>query len=202
MIMEKANCLYLLYQILNKFSLNEEQPTTDTLDTISEYILKNNACRFSYDTTCYKVRIDEDYFIYFVYGAIGNEINVCYDYIEYKRIKRLIIFADVFDRYINNTIEEDPIGILGKSIYFEYFKKIFEVFILTYYPNYSQIPLTTAARSLYDKSPIYLTAKIINNKYGLEPEDQEYMRYKEIKHIVDEYSAELLCAGIYNIENI
>ena len=51
MIIEKANCLYLLYQILNKFSLNEEQPTTDTLDTISEYILKNNACRFSDDTT-------------------------------------------------------------------------------------------------------------------------------------------------------
>ena len=52
------------------------------IDDIIKLILQSNDCKFSSYVLARECKISDDYYLYLVSGAIGNDINQYYDYIE------------------------------------------------------------------------------------------------------------------------
>lgn len=108
----------------------------DKIDNLLKLILLNNGCKISDQVYGKSVFImDETYGIYFVIGAIGNDINKIYDLVDIDGMTYLVIFLDAFNGIDNNNTKEETNGItnyetlFGKSNYFMDICKLVDVFI-------------------------------------------------------------------------
>ena len=65
-------------------------------DPVFKLILQNNGCPLSDDPVYHEFTLKPDelnYKIIFMYGALGNKVNECFDYIEFFGSKILVIFS-------------------------------------------------------------------------------------------------------------
>ena len=197
------NSLYEFYNALKIF-FNEE-PSYGFKPIVSDQLLKlilmNNGCSFKPEAEYYTKQIITDYYVIIIKYAMGNSINEFFDYIEAYGAKNLVIFMDYFDNYIDNNFN-DPLNILGKSVYFDAFKKLTDVFIETTTSTAEIMgSLTnTCAAANYRYAGLFIAASLINDKYGLQEEDQSLIPYNEIMNILNNIDIKLLLLGIKHLE--
>ena len=188
MVSYSDNNMYLeLYDILSENLLYSKNTPIRYIndDEIFKLILWNNGCGFS-DDSYYRQEFFEtinNYCICFIYKAKG------------------IIFMDYFKDFgkEDKLKEDDPLGILGNSIYFDAIKKLVDVFISTT-TNSAELmgPFlsSTVASNNYRFMGIFIAAKIIDDKIGLKEEDTYLIKYEDLKKMIDKIPMKLLLSGI------
>lgn len=146
-LMLNFESLFKIY--LRHYLNNNIIPSSTKIDPLAKMILANNGCRFSDETYVNEEYIiNKEYVLYFITGALGNEINEIFDFINIHGTVYFVIFLDAF-KNINKKSESkngitNPDDILGKSLYYKYLYKLANIFIRT----------TT--------NPIYFTTDYIN----------------------------------------
>ena len=206
MVSYSDNNMYLeLYDILSENFLYSKNTPIRYIndDEIFKLILWNNGCGFS-DDSYYRQEFFEtinNYCICFIYKAKGNEVNEYFDYMEFYGMKYLIIFMDYFKDFgkEDKLKEDDPLGILGNSIYFDAIKKLVDVFISTTTSSAELMgPFlsSTVASNNYRFMGIFIAAKIIDDKIGLKEEDTYLIKYEDLKKMIDKIPMRLLLSGI------
>lgn len=178
-------------------------------DTLLRYILLNNGCRLSVNTTYRKVKLKstDKYDIYFMYGAIGNKANEFFDYIEFYGMKYLVVFMDYFKGLFIKEKSDDEVtnnlqDLMGNSIYADAIRKIVDTYLATTI-SMSEIASpslsTTAAASRYRFASTIIAANIIDTFVGLKEDDISYMKYEEIMELIgDNFKISIL--GIRKVE--
>lgn len=108
----------------------------DKIDNLLKLILLNNGCKMSDQIYGKSVFImDNSYGIYFVIGAIGNDVNKIYDLVDIDGMIYFVIFLDIFKGINDNNTKEVTNDItnyetlFGKSNYFIDICKLVDVFI-------------------------------------------------------------------------
>ena len=197
--------LGVLYTILlNHFTDLKEKtmPEYNNIDPIMEMILKNNSCAFKDNCYAYERSLgqySDSVFVVFIYGAIGNDANKYFDFIEFYGAHYYIIFMDEFKGIIDPRIkyEEDPLGFeMGKSDYFDQIKNIVDMFINIEFST--QVPVASAAASRYRLSGIIIAASIINEicDGGFTEQDYSGMKYEECLRLIAEMPMSYSLVGI------
>ena len=176
------------------------------IDDIIKLILQSNDCKFSSYVLARECKISDDYYLYLVSGAIGNDTNPYYDYIEIYGSKYLVVFLDYFKdmtpkpKYNDGSIESIANSFMGNYNYTEAIKTIVETYINSCVECNNSLD-STSAQFRYYTAPIYISSKIINNLVGLEEEDigNTMFSYKEILDKITNTSIELLILGVQKI---
>ena len=173
------------------------------IDDVIKLILQNNDCKFSSYVLAKEVTISDDYYLYLVSGAKGNDTLEFYDYIELYGSKYLVVFLDYFKdmkpkpKYDNmESIESIAGSLMGNYNYTEAIKKIVEVYIET-----SECCSSIAASSAsyrYYTAPIYLSAKVIDNLVGLQESDigNTLLNFDSIVNTLSNNSIEAVLLGL------
>ena len=177
------------------------------IDDIIKLILQSNDCKFSSYVLAREFKISDDYYLYLVSGAIGNDTNPYYDYIEICGSKYLVVFLDYFKdmkpkpKYNDGSIESIANSFMGNYNYAEAIKTIVEIYIDTC-KEYCKLPTSTCAEFRYYTAPIYISAKILNNLVGFQEEDtgNSMLSYDQIMKSINSISIEALILGIYKTD--
>ena len=205
----KISPLYELYTVIDEQfaeyskyldGIDCENPyAEDKLDKGLELILHNNGCSLTDDAKAryIKLKYTENYYIVFVVGAKGNEVNEFFDYIEFHGIKHLVVFWDFFV-----DIYKDPAPVIGRSNYFEAIKKITDVFIATTSPATEVIRIlaTTAAANMYRFSSTFLAAAFLDKYFGITEDDVSLIKYEDLRNMLDNIELKNLLDGIKYLE--
>ena len=174
------------------------------LDSVFKLILQNNGCQLSDDPVYHEFTLKPDelnYKIIFMYGAIGNKVNECFDYIEFFGAKTLVIFMDKF-LDIDSKLETEDEIFMGKSIYINMIRIIADIFIATttnFAELNSSILSTTAAGNAYRFAGIFIAAKLVEPfcyNGEISENDISIIDPKELNNMLHNIPFELLLSGV------
>ena len=123
---------YAMYGIVNHKNNNDEE-TDDLINTLVGY----NSAKLSNDVKSKTVEICDDVYLYLLYGAIGNDFNEVFDYIDIYGSSYIIVYMDYFKDIKTEDIgSEDSLDmgeklsyIMGNSNAFNGICSIVEFFI-------------------------------------------------------------------------
>lgn len=193
------NPLEELYKSLNfAIKYNTINDKFSKIDSIMKLILENNGCSFvnnNDNILCYKDLImNNSYALYFIIGGTGNDVNQCFDFIEFNGMKYLVIFLDHFADIKEENTDEDIViknidAFMGKSTYFEKIVKIVQIFIatITTHAIYTPALSTSAAANVYRYAPSIIAGAIILNICGeLNENDVSGIDYKSLMNFMKE----------------
>lgn len=192
----------VVISIINQMS-NIKNNNLDEYTELSKeefLLLANNGCRFKDE---YKVKdcdIDGTYHIHFITGAIGNEKNVAYDFIDIQYEKIFVIFIDCFKNIITNDSTNEVDNIIGNSNYFFDLRKIFEMIYLSYCnpATVSNDFSTTVFGRTFRVMPVIFAAMVLNVFKKITEEDVEGcgIDYEYIVHALTTIKLDYLMLGI------
>lgn len=162
-------------------------------------ILQNNGCRFVDNRANWLTKvetiIEDEVYIMYVKGGMGNDINEYFDIISLNGSYYVVIFIDYFAN-INisqpsNTKSEDPSDILaaemGNSRYYDAIKKIVEISALLFVSpaiNVSSM-LSTAAAGCVKWNPAIIAIHILNSINPITENDIPDMDAKTMAEIAE-----------------
>lgn len=199
-----------LYKNIKEYVLGTYEKTySKNSNDLIKKILMNNSCKFSDESYYYTSTIIEDeYYIEFIIGAIGNDVNKCFDFIEYAGTDHLIIFLDAFDGLVDIPTVKDEISkiandFIGKSNYFDTISKITNIFISTTSNKsiFTSTLSTTSAARVYRYAPYIIAGKLILDITGNLTENDVYgIDYNDLIKYIDNYNLSL--CGIFENEDI
>ena len=203
------NPLKELYLKINNAFINSNKLDYG-IDTLLRLILENNGCAFADNENkinSYKELImNGTYTLYFIAGAKGNNINECFDFVEFNGMKYLIIFLDYFKdmkentHEFSNSIDKEAAEFMGKSIYFNRIVKIVQIFIATISNQAIFTPTlsTSAAANIFRYAPDIIAGKIVNNICGeLNENDIDGIDYKTLTRFISNEYFDLTLYGVY-----
>ena len=163
------------------------------IDPVAKAILANNGCKFHPDGAVYSstMIMDGAYGLYFVAGAIGNDVNDCFDFINLNGMDHLVIFLGSFNGIDIKPDSNDEVALnadlfMGKQIYFDTICKIV-----------NQLAASAAARN-YRFAPAIIAASIINDICGrFNENDASSIDYNFINYIIVNDKINMALCGIY-----
>lgn len=148
------------------------------IDQIAKLILSNNGCDFVDESYQLIYKMNEDISVMCIFGAKGNNVNVCYDVFEFNGMTYFVIFMDCFEGIDKSLDADDEFErkakeFMGYSEYFDTIVSLTNKFIaLIVNPATLQNGMsTTAAADNHRFAPILIAGKILNEYHKLTEND-------------------------------
>lgn len=207
----RMNPLFEFYKSLGKeirrAANNSLWGYDNSIDDCMKPMLENNGCTFADDSKIYTTTtllMNKTYVLCYIFGAKGNSVNECFDFLEFQGMKYLIIFLDCFigmneEPEIKDEIDKEAAEFMGKYEYYNMITKITNAFIYSIAPPavFTSALSTTAAANVYRYAPDIIAGKIIYYVCGkLTENDISGIDYKTLWRFVQEPTEDLLY-GIY-----
>lgn len=183
-----CNILQSIYNSLNDIFVDKIK-LDEKMDSLIKLILMNNGCKFSDNLSATTYTIDSNIYMYYIRGALGNDVNEYFDYFELFGSKYFIIFLDYFDSYFGEDYEklsEEEKEIFGKNS--ELMNKLAELIEIMLNTVYGPVPKklnATVHKSILNLSPYIIAAKIMSNVIDLTEKD--FADYKIPYDTIKEY---------------
>lgn len=168
---------------------------SNKIDQIAKLILLNNGCSFTDESyqLVYKTVYD-NISIMCIFGAKGNNVNVCYDVFEFNGLTYFVIFMDCFEGLdkpldADNEFDRKAKEFMGYSDYFDTIVNITNKFIaLTAIPTVLQNGMsTTAIADNYRFVPIIIAGKLLSRYHELTENDIYGTELDYLKELVGKY---------------
>lgn len=185
--------VYRLYNALDNEIKNKIicKAKCEPIDPILKYVIENNSCKIADNVPLtqsrYNLIDDNEYVIYFIYGALGNDAIEYYDFTIMNGTKILIIFIDYFNIKTSLPDGDDPSSILaremGNSVYYDAIKKIVEIFYLTAFPISNGLQATSIMNTMRWNQAI-IAIHILNKYLPVTTRDAVDMPMEQIKDIL------------------
>lgn len=174
-------------------------------DDIIHHALANNGCSFSDNVSSTTEKITDNIYLYFIYGAKGNEFSESYDYISAYGVSYIIIFADYYNdiktelitETDNMSIEDQANYFMGNSVYFNSICNITDLFIRLL--SNVKSPSGTIQEKINISAPSIIAGSIINKIRPLQENDCDgsLIPYDKLLVIINYDKLRLALLGIF-----
>ena len=198
----------LVYKFYEEFDRQlKGNSQVQDIDKLLKLILMNNGVGMA-DECKQSVQclIEDELYVYYLYGAKANESNEYFDYIDFYGTNYLVIFMDYFEDIVTqekidneqDNITKIAMENLGNSVYFDAIVKLVEIF--TYITNpitKSSVMLKTAASQNIRYISHIIAGKIINQfKTLTEADIDNIIALDELNELIDGEGTLLKLIGI------
>lgn len=197
-----VNPLYKFKEVLDKaideYVSGSYVDEKNKIDQIAKLILLNNGCTFADESYQLIYEMNEDISVMCIFGAKGNNVNICYDVFEFNGMTYLVIFMDCFDGIdksldADNEFDRKAKEFIGYSDYFGTIVNITNKFItITTNPAILQNGMSTTAAANNNRFvPIIIAGAILNKYHTLTENDIYGIELDYLKELLGKFKLTL-----------
>lgn len=183
----------------SKISILDEEDGDYYDDMIT--LLANNGCRLSDNLTVYYVDLDcSPIDLIFIGGALGNEANEFFDYIEFDGLNAIVIFKDHFANIIHaddpipdDPVQKDFIENFGNSGYYDDIKRISDIYLalISNPAVHMNMLAATAAANMYRWNSSIIAAYVLDKIKPITDVDITDMSIEKARRLITELPSRL-----------